>query len=463
MGTIDYVVLAVYFLAMILIGVISSKKVKSSKDFTSAGQKLPLIFVIGSSIATCMGASVIFGNYAGVHAYGLSGYIGTLTYFVGWAGLILFSKYLRSSGATSLPEYLGLSYDKKSEVIASISILIFLLGSAANQFIAFGTMCETLGLCSKSAGIVIGAIVIVLFTVFSGLWGVALTDTLQMVIIIIGVVIAVPVVSFAKAGGVEYVFANTDPSRLDPLAGLPLTTLISFIAARMLSASVDPAYAQRALAAKDTKDAVKGMGLSVGIGVLIYCIVILPVFTIPFLFPEMTDGATFVPTLVLAYFPPVAKGLMFAAILGLLLTTGDTYLLLISSTLTDNILPKFKVGIDDHKKLVLCRVFICVVPLIIVPIALYWKDIYSLTNATGSAYGAALFFPIVFAIVCKNRMNKRIINIAMLAGCFTSIIWDYGLKAITNTSGILVGGAISLTLCIAARVIPEKAATEAKE
>jgi len=456
MEIIDYIVVVVYFCAMIVIGVIASRRVKSSKDFTSAGQQLPLILVIGSSIATCMGASVIFGNYSGVHAYGLSGYLGTLTYFLGWALLIPFSKFFRSSGAASLPEYLGLSYNKKTETIASIAILIFLLGSTANIFIAFGTMCETLGLCSQSVGIVIGAFVVVLFTVFSGLWGVALTDTLQMVIIVVAIVIAIPIISFLKAGGIGYVFTNTDPARLNPFQGLPPATLLSFVAARMLSASVDPAYTQRALAAKDTKTAVKGTMMSVGVAFIIYCIVIIPVFTIPFIFPDMTDGAQFVPSFVLAYFPPVAKGLSFAAILGLLLTTGDSYLLLISSTVTDNILPKFRPDYDDAKKLKLCRLIVCVMPVIIVPIALYWQDIYSLTNATGSAYGAALFFPVVFAILWKKKMNKKIVNIAMSVGCFSAIIWDYGLKSITGTSGILVGGALCLIICLVARFVSEK-------
>ncbi|MBU5626826.1 sodium:solute symporter family protein [Oscillibacter sp. MSJ-2] len=466
MSTIGFVDIAVIFLYMVImigIGIMCGKKVKNSKDFTSAGQSLNLKLVVGSSIATCMGAGVIFGNFANVYKHGMSGYAQTLCYFiVGFPILILLSKPLRKSGATSIPEFLEMRYNKNTRSISSLCVLLMACSYTAAQFTAFGTTCEALGLTDRTTGALIGALVIVLFTVFSGLWGVTTTDTLQSVILIVGMAIIIPFISFHQAGGVEFVLANTDPDRLNVFKGMEPLTMLGYVLANVLAVSVDPAYSQRALAAKDAKTATRGLTIAGIIAFVTYVIVIMSVYCIPFIFPGLEDGSQYVPMLVSAYFPPVLKGLMLSAILGLLLTTGDSFLLIISSTLTDDVIPRFAPNMDSDRKLKLNRIIIPCSAVVILLLVMYWDDVFQLFRVGGSSYGAGVFFPLVLGVLWK-KMNAKVANVAMLTGCLVSTIWDYTFNKATGIAGVILGSSICLIICVVGSLLSNKKGNEASE
>lgn len=122
----DYVVLIVYLFAFIFAGyVISKRMVKSSKDFATAGQGMGFLTVVGSTVATCMGASIIFGNFQLMYSSGLMGFLIGYFWHIGWIFLVLMSGRLRKSGATSIPQFLEMRYSPFVRKVCLIRCFVY--------------------------------------------------------------------------------------------------------------------------------------------------------------------------------------------------------------------------------------------------------------------------------------------------------------------------------------------------
>ena len=454
MSILDYGVILLYIATFIAIGIyVSKKKVKSSKDFATAGQSMGLGTVVGSTVATCMGASIIFGNFQLVHSSGVKGLISTVFWYVGWIFLVLMSGKLRASGATSMPTFLEVRFNATTRKLASYAVLCMGISSTAAQFSSVGSMAAALGLCDKNVGIIIGALVILLFTMFSGLWGVAVTDTIQSIMILVTVGLIVPIVSIKVAGGPSAAVASIDPAKLS-FSGSNMTMgiMMGYILSNMFACGAHPAYSQRTFAAKDHKTAVKGQLIALVICTAITYIAVIPALFINKIFPDMADGSLFVPALIANYFPPVLKGLCLATILGLLLTTGDTFLLLLSSTVTEDMVRPAHPDMEDKKILNIGRL-VCVVGTVAITVmALAIPSITDLFKIGGSAFGCSCFFPLLLGCFWK-KINTKAVNISMMICMPLSIIWDLFLKNATGQAGSLVAGITSFVICVAGSLL----------
>lgn len=454
LGIVDIAAIAVYIFAMILIGFLASRRIKSAKDFSAAGQGLPWHVVAGSAIATSMGANMVIGKYDLIAESGLSGLTTALFFWLGWLFLIFMAKRLRNSGATSIPTFLAKRYNPQTQKISSYCVLIMMISSCAAQFLSIGTILEALGICSREAGVWIGATLIVLFTIFSGLWGVALTDTIQSVLLIVSFGIIFPIFVLRTAGGWNAIAsfnAALSPERLHFFRGIAPVTMLGWAISSILATGSDPALSQRIFSAKDTKSAVRGQLIAWGATLLISGFVsALPGMAILKIFPEIVRGSEFTPLFIVTYMPTLLKGLMLATLLGLMLTSGDTYLLLLSSTLTDDMIRPRRPDLDDRKLLFLNRL-LCVLSMVVICImALYVGSIYQLLKIGASAYGAGVFVPLLLGCFGK-RLNPRVTNAAMLAGALCSFCFDMFLKLPLHLDmdGVLIGSALCLVICVA--------------
>ncbi len=263
-SVIDIVTIFLYFLIMILIGLRASRKIKGSRDFTTAGQSLTWKTAAGSTIATCMGANMVMGKYDLIFESGMAGLTASLFWWLGWIFLLIMTKRLRASKATSIPAFLEQRYNKTTRKLCSLCVLIAMVSSCAAQFLTIGTILETFGLCDRTTGTWIGAGVVVVFTILSGLWGVTLTDSMQSVLLMIAFGVVFPVVVFKVAGGWDAVIEFNGPERLSMFSGIAPVTMFGWAVYYTLSTGAEPTYAQRIFSAKSTKDAVIGQSVAWG-------------------------------------------------------------------------------------------------------------------------------------------------------------------------------------------------------
>lgn len=422
---IDYGVIVLYNAVLILVGMyLAKRKVKSASDFTTAGQSLSTLTVAGSIISTCMGASVLFSNYQLIHNTGLRGALTSAFWYAGWLILILLVGKIRRTGASSIPDYISMRFGQKAQKISAWSIVIVGLSTCAAQFKSAGATMESLGICGPTLGIIIGAAIIVLFTFFSGLWGSAVTNSIQSIFILITVVIIIPLVAANAAGGFSTAMANIPPEKLD-FSGSSMSMMLffSYMVGSSLNTACEPSYSKYSLAAKDEKAAVRGQLVAWAVCTAIAVISLIPPLWIGQIFPDMTDGSLFVPRLIATYLPVGVRGFIIAVVLSLLITTGNSFLLLLTSSITDDVIRPMKPDISDKALLRISRLIIAGGAAVIATLAIVVPDIATAFKIGGNAFGPVVAIPVLLSFFWKG-INKKAVSIAMVASVLTSICMD---------------------------------------
>ncbi len=441
----DVVVIVLYFLIIVAVGLYYSKKVKSSESYVVADRSLTTKIMVGTTVATCMGSGAVMADVGFTYNSGVGALIVIATFNVGWIALICMSRKLRASRCATLPDFLGKTYGKSTKTISAIVTVVSMIASTAAQIAGCGTVMSALGLTSPTAGMLIGFAVIMLITIFGGLYSVAVTDTLQAVLLTLGIGIILPIAAFKSAGGVGEVFDtvnDANPAILD-LGSISALEIIGYICVYIFNAGSHAGYAQRIMASVDEKTAVKGSVLSNIITLIMAFSIVSVAFCAYKLIPDLDNPEMIVPILIGQLFPPVIKGALLASLIALVISTADSFLLLLGTSCANDIYKSFKPDITGDRLLKLSRIFTIVGGFIALGLALTGGSVFELMRSGGAAYGAGIFIPLICACFIKSAKAKAI-NVGMFAGCFTTLIWNAVFKASTGVNGVIVGGLICL-------------------
>jgi SSS family solute:Na+ symporter len=262
-------------------------------------------------------------------------------------------------------------YGKGVEVLTSLAIAASYLGWTSAQMTALGLVIHVLsgGALALNTAIVIGALVVLVYTIFGGMWSVAFTDLFQTIVILIGLTLVAFLVG-GQAGGLDKVIAQAAadgkfaffPASDDAKAWWAMAG--AFFTFAFGSIPQQDVF-QRMTSAKDEDTAVRGTLL----GALIYFLfAFVPIFIAYAALignPEITklfgseDGREIqriLPDLVLGKMPLWAQVMFFGALLSAILSTASGALLAPTATFTENVIRPFAPGISDRSFLLLLRV-----------------------------------------------------------------------------------------------------------
>ncbi len=199
-----------YLLVTIVIGLVAAKRVKNTADFAIAGRHLPLAMIVTTTFATWFGSETVLGIPAKFVNSGLNGVVedpfgaGSCLILVG----LFFAAKLYRMTLLTISDYFRERYGRSVEVICSIIIMVSYLGWVSAQVTALGLVFNVLshGVISMPWGMVIGVVSILAYTLFGGMWSVAITDFLQMIILVVGLAV-LAVFAGHQAGGADKVLA----------------------------------------------------------------------------------------------------------------------------------------------------------------------------------------------------------------------------------------------------------------
>ena len=181
---------ALYLVASIAIGLVAATRVHNARDYISAGRNLPLYIVTAMVFATWFGAETVLGISATFLKEGMRGLvsdpIGASLCLIMFG--LLFARPLYRLNLLTIGDYYRLRYGRLVELVAAVCIVISYLGWVSAQITALGLVFNLLSqdAISTSAGMLIGAAVVLTYTIFGGMWSVAITDLFQTVVILIG-------------------------------------------------------------------------------------------------------------------------------------------------------------------------------------------------------------------------------------------------------------------------------------
>jgi len=197
-----------YLLVSIGIGLYAATRVNNATDYVTTGRHLPFYITVATVFATWFGAETVLGISSTFVKDGLSGIIADP--FGSSCALIFFGLFfalpLYRMNLMTLGDYYRRRYGRSVEIITSVVITISYLGWVAAQIAALGLVFSVLshGAISRDHGMLIGTGVVLLYTLYGGMWSVALTDFMQMSVIVIGLIYIAWAVG-GMAGGVGVV------------------------------------------------------------------------------------------------------------------------------------------------------------------------------------------------------------------------------------------------------------------
>ncbi|MDD4882650.1 MAG: sodium:solute symporter family protein, partial [Gallionellaceae bacterium] len=337
-----------YLLLSIMIGVYAATRVKNSRDYVVAGRSLPIYIVTATVFATWFGSETVLGISATFLEEGMHGIVADP--FGSSLCLILvglfFARPLYRMRLLTIGDYYRRRYNHVVEVATSICIILSYLGWVSAQMTALGLVFNILsgGQIDNQTGIVIGAAIVLLYTLFGGMWSVALTDFFQMTIIIVGLGYIAWVVGDMAGGAGVVIQHAAEHGKFNLLPALNPRDIVLFLAAwttMMFGSIPQQDVFQRVMSAKDEKTAVRGSILG---GSLYFLFAFIPIFiaySAFLLMPDMVnrflseDAQLILPNLILERMPIFAQVMFFGALLSAIMSTASGTILAASATFTE--------------------------------------------------------------------------------------------------------------------------------
>lgn len=419
--------LGAYLIVCILIGWWSGRKITTSVDFIVAGRRLPLWILWATTFATFWCAGVVMGSAEVTYEGGIidaipDPYGGGLCLVL--TGLF-FIRAMRRMKCTTPSDFYEARYDRVTGLLCSIFQVACYVGGVGYLFVAFGSILESFLGVTLEIGILIGAAVVFVYLTVGGMLAVALTDFVQMIMIIVGLVVAFPL-ALSAVGGWD-VFVNSVPAESFYWYPheLKIGPWIGYIAAwTALGFGNIPGgdTFQRNLSAKNERVAVWGLLIAGLLYLILGNIPVLMGIMGKILLPGLADPKMVLPEISKMVFPPIVYGLFIASLIGATMSSADSYLLVASSALGRNVYRYFKPDVSDEKMLRMNRIMVFVCGIISILIALYMKELYELMVYTYELLLGGLFAPLLLGIYWR-KANAR-----------------------GATAGIIVGGIVTYSL-----------------
>ena len=418
------VIVVLYLLVMLFIGWYSSKKITSNTDFMVAGRRLGPFLMAGTLAATEIGGGSSLGVVQqGMQNHGISAAWYIITMGFAFVILTFLAPKFRAATVKTVPEYFRRRYGKSAGLVTAIIMLLPLIGLTAGQFIASSVILSTmLGISYKTAVIIV-AVVVTIYSIMGGLWSVTLTDFIQVFLIIIGMIIAVPF-AMRLAGGWGNVVANVPAETFNMFKGYSPMAVISLTIMYVATFTVGQEAVSRYYAARDGKAAKQGSILAAIIN-FIYAFIpaVLGIITLAlinmgkFNAEDFADvGARYaLPVLAMEAMPAVICGLLFAGIISATMSSSDSDLLGAGSIFANDIYRAvLKPDATSEDVMKVTKIVMAIVGVVSMFIALFnTSSIVSLLMFCFTLRAAGAFFPYVLGHYWTG---------ASLAGTIASLI-----------------------------------------
>ena len=486
--TVYVIVFILYFLFMIVTALASAKQVESMTDFTTGGHKMGLVLGVGTSLATWLSVASVMGVPGNLYSRGVAAVIG---WVAGWflatalMPLIAYKIRLPEMPTRTFPEFMRLRYEPfvTTSSLQLLVAFIMLVGYFIFSYIqvqGFGIVFSTVtGIPYEYA--VFFFLLILIFTCMGGFMSVAATDTVNAILIFIGVVMAAFTV-LNLTGGFANIMSTINTTTAPTfeggapidagILGTPLGTfgfsaLTSIFLSNSLGASVAPHWIARFMAPKNAKAAALQMTLT------LFCLVgiFIPLVTIGLgaktIIPSLPQGKTtdyLFPMVIMEYCHPLVGALALTAICAAAVSTANSMLLHCSTSLVYDIKRQFNKGVqteeDNNKTTKQLRIVIFSMGVLSVLCAVRPFTLLAMgfTYVYG-AFGAAFFWPVILGITWK-RMNRAGAYASIIAGMIGFI---YATATASTIPAFLVGAGLSLAACLIAVFATPAPALEAYE
>lgn len=455
METTPLVIVGLYFALIFGVGLYATRFVRDSTDFLLAGRRLGVLLAAAALAATHFGGGFVVGTGGWGYTYGLTG----MAYAVG-VGLSLLvlaavaARRMRRLALVTVPDYLALRYRSRlARLLGAVLSLAAIIGILGAQVWASQGALTILGIDPTVAAV--GAtLLFIIYTAASGLWGVTLTDALQLLIIFVGVPLAA-IFGLREAGGfagiresIAVLDLEVAPHAFMEPLGAGAVLVLAAIVPTIMYTLIGQDFYQRLFASRDEKVAIRAAVLA-GVVLMLYA-------TFPAvagmaargIFGDTIEPAQAIPMLVSQVLPAWFGAIVIGAILGAIMSTADSLLIAGTSHVTNDIYVQLlNEGreLDTRRLLLISRISTVAIGLLALVLALSVREIIGLLLLSYTMYAAGVFVPVVLGLYWRRGTAAGAVA-AIVGGAAAGAAAARGLIALPVVPDIVFGAAVSLVL-----------------
>jgi Na+/proline symporter len=442
-----------YLVLNLLVGWFASTKVRTTTDFVLAGRTLSLGLATMVTFATWFGSESLLGAprefvHGGLYAVIEEPFGAALGLFIVGA---IYARKLYPLPVLTFSDFFRIRFGGLSEKVSALVMIPSYFGWISAQLVALGLTLHLLLPISTEMGIVIGAVLVMTYTLMGGMWSISITDFLHNIILIVGLLILAYLLldKIPDLG----VFIDQQPKgffRFTPLSSNPVEWL-KYLGAWMvigLGSIPQQDIFQRVMSAKSSPIAAKA---SIAAGTMYLSIAMLPLLIGLIgvrLYPSLlADDTLLIPHLVMRFMPYGIQILFLGALLSALLSTTSGAILAPASVLGENLLKPMMKHPSDKKVLGIIRLSVVLVTTACIWMAVSRQNIFELVGEASAFSLVSLFIPLNAGLWWK-KASAMGSHLSMIWGLF---VWAYfnfiqpseipaiwfGLLA--SMSGLLVG------------------------
>jgi solute:Na+ symporter, SSS family len=423
----------IYWVISVGIGLWAAMRVKNTADFAAAGHSLPLPIVTAMVFATWFGSEAVLGIPAEFIKEGLGGVVSDP--FGSALCLILvglfFAKHLYNRRMLTIGDFFREKYGRTVEVLVTLCIVVSYLGWVAAQIKALGLVFHVVsdGAISENLGMMIGAGSVLIYTLFGGMWSVAITDFIQMIVIVIGMLYISGEMTALTGGFTVVVEHAAAAGKFSFWPDMNLVSILGFTAAlctMMLGSIPQQDVFQRISSSKNVNIAVQASILG---GVLYFIFAFVPMYlaySATLIDPGLveryinTDSQMILPKLVLEHAPVFAQILFFGALLSAIKSCASATLLAPSVSFAENIVRGFYKNLSDQGLLKIMRITVLFFTIAVTFFAMNSElSIFKMVESAYKVTLVAAFVPLAFGIYWSKANSLG----GLLAVVFGLTVW----------------------------------------
>ncbi|WP_276373853.1 sodium:solute symporter family protein [Chryseolinea sp. H1M3-3] len=422
--------IVIYLFLTVLVGFWASRKVKNSGDFMLAGRSLPLMLSSAALFATWFGSETVFGASSEFLKGGLYSVIedpfgASLCLFL--FGLF-FVRKLYNMQLLTLGDFFKIRYGKKTELVASIFLAPPYIGYIAAQLVAMGLILNVVVGIDVWQGVVISACIVTLYTYVGGMWAISITDFIQSIIIIIGMLVLAMVLA-NKAGGPTVVLSSVPQENFQFLPRFEAKEVVGYVAAwSVLGLGSIPSQDvfQRAMSSRNVNTAVWSCHIA---AILYLTIAMLPLFIslcIKHLYPEQLQDDTqlVLPSMVMMHTAMPIQILFFGSLLSAIMSTTSSAILAPAAICAENIFkPLSRHRYSDKHLLWVTRISVLIFSALATIMACMRSNIYELVSESSILSLVSLFVPLTMGLYWRRSSSAGAL-LSMVIGIITWIIFE---------------------------------------
>ena len=429
----DIAVIVFFFLMLLSIGFLSSRKTKSdSEDYLLSNRKMGLFLFVLVNVSTWYGGIIGVGEFT--YRYGLVSWFtqGFPYYFFAFLFAIFFAKKIRQASLFTIPDKLTDVYGRKVGLLSAI--VVFVLVSPAPYLLMTANLISLVFNLPIIVSLSLSVILSGSYLVNGGFRSNIYADAFQFFVMFAGFIIAL-IVAFTGYGGIDFLRSGLPATHLMITGGTsPTFIVVWFLIA--LWTFADPGFHQRTYAARDGNVARNGILVSILFFAIFDFLTTTTGLYAKAILPDLKQPMMAFPLFAEKVLGPGIKGIFYAAMFATIISTLNSFLFLSATTIGRDFIFRFKKDTSDNKIKIYTVNGMAISGLLSILVAYFIPSVVEIWYTIGSLFIPGIILPVISAYYPRLRVPSAFILVEIIMAILSGLFW---MEIRNNFSGIIAG------------------------